>query len=208
MQTLDPSRFVPLNTTFPYEPPYSATDPVPTITTNITDSTTATAGTAAEDSYKVSLSTSATGGFLDFAKATLKDTASWEWTNKSSKTTTNGTSQSASVTVGGPAYGYTGPTVMKVYLDAVYKSFAFVLVPATSQEVAVKGTLALASGKPIGAAEVTLEQGGATYRTFTNPRGEYSFFGHITGPATIRGGGISRDIPASVETRVVPITVQ
>lgn len=196
----DPSRFVSLNTTFPYEPPYSAADPVPTITTTISDTSTVTTGTATEDMYKVGLSMSATGGFLDFAKATLKDTQSWGWTNRSSTSNTTSGSQSASVTIGGPAYGYNGPTVMKVYIDTLYKSFAFALVPANSQEVAVKGTLTDTAGKPIAAAEVTLQEGAAKYRTFTNSKGGYAFFGQIIGPATITGGGVSRELPQSTAT--------
>jgi hypothetical protein len=198
--TPDPSRFVSLNTTFPYEQPYSASDPVPTITTTISDSSTVSTGTSSEDTYKVGLSISATGGFLDFAKATLKDTSSWEWTNKSSTSSTTGGSQSASVTIGGPAYGYNGPTVIRVYIDTLYRSFAFALVPAGSLEVAVTGKLTDVAGKPIGATEVTLQEGAAKYRTFTNTKGEYSFFGHITGPATIQGGGVTRELPQATST--------
>src|SRR5262249_17515347 len=120
--TLDPNRFVSLNTTFPYEPPYSQTSPVPIVSVNISNSSTSTCGTGTQDTYGVGLTISATGNYLDFAKATLKDTANWEWTNQSSLTNTVGSSQSATLAIGGPAWGYTGGTVCKVYLDTIYNT--------------------------------------------------------------------------------------
>jgi hypothetical protein len=184
--TLDPNRFVSLNATFPYEPPYSANDPVPTVSFNISNSSVSTIGKGTEDTYNVGLSTSMTGDYLDFAKATFKDTTSWEWTNKSSLTSTAGSSQSATVTVGGPAYGYAGGTVMQVYLDVVYNTFAFALVSSTGQEVGLDGALLDRSGKPVPFTEVTLIENNIQHRTFTNAKGEYRFLGHISGPARIQ----------------------
>ena len=71
--TLDPARFRPLSTTFPYEPPLNSGDPVPTITTAISASSTETAGTETEDTFKVGLSITTTGDYLSLAKAALKD---------------------------------------------------------------------------------------------------------------------------------------
>lgn len=202
---LDPARFVPLNITFPYEPPLTATDPVPTVTTNITDASTQTVGTAVEDTYKVGLTISTSGDYLEFAKATLKDTASWEWTNKSSTSTATGTSQSATVTVGGPSFGYSGTTVIEVFTDTIYHTFAFALVPANLEEVGLKGTLVDNTGKPLGITEVSLAANGITRRTFTNARGEYVFFGPITGPAAIEAVGMKQVIPQSTSPRNVEL---
>lgn len=172
------------------------TDPVPAKTFNISDSSISTVGTATEDDYKVGLSVTAVGGFLDFAKATLKDTASWEWTSKSSQSATTGTAQSATVRVGGPAYGYSGATVMQVYFDTIYKTFAFAVVPASTQEAAVKGTLKAVNGTPLTETDVVLvESGIKKYRTFTNAKGEYTFFGDISGPATIQAAGVTKVVP-------------
>lgn len=198
---LDPQRFVSLSTTFPYEPPYAPSDPVPTTTFNVSDSSAATVGTTVADTYKVGLSMSASGGFLDFAKATLKDTSTWEWTNKTSQSSSTGTSQSATVTVGGPAYGYSGPTVMQVYLDSMYHTFAFVIVPAETLETAVKGTLTTSAGSPLPKTEVTLVENGKTHRTFTNGKGEFTFFGSITGPATVRAAGTTQTVRQAREVK-------
>jgi hypothetical protein len=138
----DPARFVQLNTTFPYEPPFSATDPIGTINTTISDSSTYTTGTSLEDSYKVGLSISGTGEFPGLAQAALKDTASWEWTNKTSQSVATGTTQSASVTIAGPSFSYTGPAVVvDVYIDTIYHTFAFALDPVNLKEATVKGTV-------------------------------------------------------------------
>jgi hypothetical protein len=58
-------------------------------------------------------------------EASLKVTTNFQWTNKSSSDTSDATSQSAAVIVGGPACGYVGPTDVLVYWDTVYNSFMF-----------------------------------------------------------------------------------
>jgi hypothetical protein len=63
------------------------------------------------------------------ANTTLQATGGWTWTNTNSTSTGSGTTQSASLTVGGPAYGYTGVTELAVYKDTIFNTFAFVLVP-------------------------------------------------------------------------------
>jgi hypothetical protein len=204
---LDANRYIALNTTFPYEPPYASTDPVPTITTNISDSSTSTTGSAVEDTYKVGLTISATGGFLDFAKATLKDTASWEWTNKSSVSSASGTSQSASVTVGGPAFGYTGPTVLRVYVDTIYHTFAFAVVPVEQEQVALKGVVLNAAGTPQPGVEVVVTENHTEHRVFTNARGQYAYVGSITGAATVRALGSTQSVPPANPIRAFDLRI-
>jgi len=192
---LDSRRYIALNTTFPYEPPYTSTDPVPTVSFSVSDSSISTVGSTTEDSYKVGLTMSATGNYLDFAKATLKDTLSWTWTNKSARSTSSGTSQSATVVVGGPAYGYVGNTLVEVYFDTIYKTFAFAIVPAAQREVAVKGTLADPKGSLLPWTEVTLVTDGTDYRTFTNSKGDFQFYGHLNGPSAIQAAGVTQTLP-------------
>jgi hypothetical protein len=199
--TVDPSRFVAANTMFPYEPPATPNDPVIPITTTISSSSTSTTGLTTQETYKVGLSLSGTAGFLDVVNSTMKNTATWTWTNTSSSSTSSGTTQSASLTIGGPAYGYAGATEVAVYTDTVYNTFAFVLVPAGSIEVGVKGTLKTAAGAPIPSAEVVLTENGVNHRTFTNARGEYIFFGHIRSPATVRASGITQAAPQADSPR-------
>lgn len=203
--TLDSARFVPINTTFPYEPPYASTDPVPTITTNITDSSTQTVGSEVDDTYKVGLSVSTSGNYLDFAKASLKDTASWEWTNKSSISNSTGTVQTASVTVGGPAFGYTGPTLMELYIDTIYHTFAFAVVPVQAQEASLKGAVVASTGAHLASTEVILTVNGIKHRTFTNSKGEYVFWGHAKGAATVQAAGVTRHLSDLNATKTLTI---
>lgn len=192
---LDPVRFVPANTMFPYEAPATPNDPVIPITTVISSSSTTTQGSISENSYKVGLSISGSAGFLGLAKTTLTNTDSWEWKNSSSATASVGTSQTASLTIGGPAYGYNGATEVAVYTDTIYHTFAFVLVPPSDLEISVKGTVFSRSGRRVPRTEVTLTQGGIKYSTFTNSRGEYAFFGPSNGPTTVQAAGFTQIIP-------------
>ncbi len=79
---------------------------------------------------KVQASIGGGGDFAGMASIKFKGTASWQWTNKSSLTHTTGTSQSAQLSLGGPAFGYGGPTATAVYYDNIYHTFAFELVNA------------------------------------------------------------------------------
>jgi hypothetical protein len=186
---LDPTRFQSLNFTFPYDPPFSPTDPVPTITYTQTSSTTSTVGSKVTDDYKVELTIHGEGSFFDLVKASVKNTDSWEWTYTSSQSTSTGTSEAATVTVGGPAYGYTGPVDMAVYFDSVYKTFAF--APVVNQPIGLRGTLMQASGEPMVGAEVSVVANRVLHRTLTNARGEWRFLGVMNGPCEVRGGRAS-----------------
>lgn len=203
--TIDPNRFVPLNTTFPYEPPYASTDPVPVITTTISDASTQTTTSEVTDTYTVGLTLSSTGSILDFEKDTLKDTASWEWTNKSTQSSSAESAQTASVTIGGPAFGYTGPTVLEVYEDQIYHTFAFNLEPLALEEIGLTGTVTGSDGMPIGNREVVLTSKRRTYRTFTDARGQYTFIGNITGPVTVQCAGQNTSVNQTGAARKLDI---
>lgn len=203
--SLDSPRYVSINTTFPYEPPYSQNDSVPTSTYNISNSLSKTIGKEADDTFKVQLSLSATGNFLTLFTLKIKDTASWEWTNKSSNTSSAGTSQSAQLTIGGPAYGYTGATVVQVYFDTIYKTFAFALVPGNAAEVALKGTLLTPSGAAAAYKQVSLSESGKKHLTFTNAKGEFTFYGDISGKATVQAHGVTQVIPQLQSTRSITL---
>jgi hypothetical protein len=189
---LDHTRYQSVNQTFPYEPPYSATDPVPTLAFNASYSTTSTSGSAATDDYKVSIT--AKGG-VDFGvyKASFQLDDSWDWTNTTSQSSSTGSTESATVTVGGPAFGYAGPTDIAVYYDTVYKSFLF--VPLQSGTLSLSGTLTNSNGTPVPRREVTVVANGTTYRTFTNAKGQYRFFGGISGPLVIHAGTVTAALP-------------
>jgi hypothetical protein len=187
----DSQRYAAVNTTFPYEPPLTATDPVPTVSTTISDSSTQSNGIETVDTYQVSLSAHADEDFLDFEKATLKDTLTWQWTNKSSSSLSSSSTQIASATIGGPGYGYNGPTVIKVYEDTIYHTFEFELQPLNMQEIALQGKVLNSQGEPLPYAEISLRTLSQVYKTFSNSKGVYAFYGHITEPGILTSGGKS-----------------
>jgi hypothetical protein len=190
----DPSRFKMLNTTFPYEPPLSSGGPVPTTTFTISSNSVASAATDITDTYKVGVSVTGSAGFLDLFSVKIKDALSWEWTNKSTQSSSSSSSQSASVTIGGPAFGYSGPTLMMVYLDTIYNSFAFAVVPAVNQPVALRGVLITSDGRPLSYTSVIMSRAGKDHFTITNAKGEFTFYGDKTGSARIRTLDIDRNI--------------
>jgi Carboxypeptidase regulatory-like domain len=176
---IDPNRFVLTTTSFPYEPPLHATDTVPTKTSVFTNATTSTTTQQVQTEYGVSVTVSAG---IQFLTTTLKTTGSLQWTNTSTSTQTTGSTQQASVTVGGPAFGYTGLTDILVYWDTIYQSFMFVF-PTGSPSAS--GTLTDSAGNPVPNQAITLTVGGITLSTFTNSRGQYNFYGAPPGQGTV-----------------------
>jgi hypothetical protein len=177
---IDPNRFVLTTHSFPYEPPLAAGDPVPTMTYTQTSATTATQSEQAQVQYGVSVSVSA--GIKTPFSASLKVTGSLQWTDTSTSTQVTGSSQSASVTVGGPAFGYTGPTDVQVYWDTVFSSWMFAFV---TESPAASGTVTDSAGNPVANQAVTLTVGGVTLSTFTSSSGGYNFYGGPQGQGTI-----------------------
>jgi hypothetical protein len=63
--------------------------------------------------------------FMDTLSADLKNSNTLTWTNQFSQATNNSQGQTASLSVTGPASGYTGPPQFVVYQDNVYGTFMF-----------------------------------------------------------------------------------
>ena len=177
--TPDPARYQALNFTFPYEPPFSATDPVPTTTFNVSNSSTATTNSSTTDDYKVDLTIHQEGNYLGLVKESMKTTGSWEWSSTATKSSSTGTTDSASVTVGGPAFGYTGSTDIEIYFDKIYKTFVF--APYVGPAASLKGTFLDANGKPQVLSAVSIISNGVEHHTLTNTRGDWKVFGKING---------------------------
>lgn len=169
------SRYVSLNTTFPYEPPYAPGDPVPTLNFTATYSSTNTSGSEVVNEYTAGVTWEGGLDFISLVQAKLKVESKWTWTDTKSLSTATGTMESASVTIGGPAFGYTGPTDMGVYYDLLYKSFLF--VPIEGAPPTVTGWVYSRSNRPVAGKQVLLAANGVTYRTFANADGEFRFFG-------------------------------
>jgi Domain of unknown function (DUF5050) len=168
---IDSNRYLPTTFSFPYLPPFSASDSVPTLSYNQQNTLTYVSGHSVQTEYEVAVT--AMAGIKD--KFGLKSTSTLTWTCASSTETTNESTQSASVTVGGPAFGYTGPTDVEVYWDTMFNSFMFAFAKDTP---AIAGQLKDHGGKALAHTPLT-------FSTFTGPKGEYSFHHVPAGSATL-----------------------
>jgi hypothetical protein len=196
---IDTSRFVPLNQTFPYDPD-SADVQTYTLTNDLASKVTS----QHTDDYQVGVSVEGTTDII-LAKDTLKVADTMDWTNTSTHGTSSEDKQSASFSVAGPSRGYAGPVSVDVFYDTMYGTFLFGFDPAsapigggapmapTRSQQTVTGLVKHAgTGGPAAHQAITLSQGGKTFRTFTNGRGQFTFF-HATpssgGQIVVNGKG-------------------
>jgi hypothetical protein len=196
---IDHNRFLLTTQSFPYEPPFGASDSVPTTTLSMQNSVTNTTTHKVDVQYGVKVTVSA--NIADLIE--LKATGSLDWTDSSSQSTSTGSTQSASVTVGGPAFGYAGPTNVLVYWDTVFHSFMFAL---TNEVPSAAGTLTDRLGKPVVHQLVRLAAGPLTFSTFTDARGGFRFYGAPPGQGRVIVG--ARELPAVIRPGAPHIAVQ
>ena len=198
--TPDPGRFQYTNNSFPYEPPLEAKDQQVTQKITLSHTINQTSGTSAQTEYSVGLNLESSANILDVVKATLKDENTWTWTDTVASSTSNGSTESATVVVGGPAFGYQGTTDnIDVYYDTIYKTFLF--WPVSSSSASLSGTIMADNGQPARHQEVIVYANGVRHRTFTNDRGQYHVFGRISGPLRIQTGTLVRELPQVPATR-------
>jgi hypothetical protein len=193
---IDPSRFLPTPQSFPYDPPLVAGDPVPLKKYNQTYQVTNQAEHKVTNTYTVNLS--ASGGLnLVVFKATLSVNDKLQWTDTSSQATTNASTNSASVTVGGPAFGYTSNNVdVLVYLDTLFNTFMFAF-PSAGVTPSVSGTLMGGDGHPAANAPIALTAAGKVYHGFTDSKGAYRFYGTAKGTVALSnpvGAGVGHGV--------------
>lgn len=181
---IDPKRFISTAFSFPYIPPPSASDPVPTMTYTQTSKITVTDTEESQTQYSVDVDVSV--GFQ--VLGALKVGGSLQWTDTRTSSQSNEVSQSATVTIGGPAFGYEGPTDVLVYWDTIFNSFMFAFA---TEAASASGTLLNSAGEPRTFQPLTLSVGGVTLRTFTDANGEYRFYGDIKGTGSIAVGNQS-----------------
>src|SRR5712691_11206012 len=145
--TPDPQRFQYTNNSFPYEPPLTAKDQQVTQKITLTHTINQTSGTATQTEYSVGLNVQTGATFADVVKATLKDENTWTWTDTLTSSLSNGSTESATIVVGGPAFGYQGTNDnIDVYYDTIYKTFLF--WPVSSSSASLSGTIMARSGQP------------------------------------------------------------
>lgn len=202
---VDPNRFATLNTTFPYEPPFAPGDPSPTFSFTATHEVTSTSTSTTTKEYTTGLTISGDTNFLQVFKTSLKADNSWTWTDENSHSDAVGSSESASVTIGGPSFGYTGPTDVAVYYDLIYKTFAFQFLPPSLQAAQVQGLVVSDSNAPVAGKEVAVVADGITYRTFTNAVGEFHVPGVRGAVTQLRVDGVQEALPRSLDPAVLAV---
>lgn len=184
----DPNRFSYVTSMY-YLAPLNPGDPVLVQTVTLTDTSASTAGNELDDTYSVALSLSdSSGPVSDLAKLDLKDTNTWEWTNKTSRSTTDTSNVGAVATIGGPSAPYDGPSECDIYVDTLYHTFAFTLVPAGSRDTTLEGKVVDSRGKPMANASVVLVENGVSHPTVTNAKGQYVFYVPWRGSAHVVSG--------------------
>lgn len=165
---IDPDRFLLTTQSFPYIPPYSPTDSVPSQTYTQQNIVTNTDAHTTEVSYTVSAKIKGTV----LVKASVEGTL--EWKNSSSTENTRIGSQSATVTVTGPAFGYTGPTDVLVYWDTIFSTFMFAF---PEEPPTHSGILRDGNGVPIAFTPVKVSIGAHVFEAITGPDGSYRLWG-------------------------------
>lgn len=193
--SIDTNRFIPTNTSFPYE--LATTSEPYTMSNDLTNKS--SSSVTAEDDYSVSVKS---GFSVGIASASLTISSSFSWTNTSSYGTTTESKQQASTTIAGPSTNWAGGTNIDVYYDTVYSSFLFAFDPdsvptARDMRASVKGNITNA-GQPVAHEEVLLTVGGQKFRTYTNAQGAYYFYRKPRGAASIAIRGLSRPISIGV----------
>lgn len=182
-------RFVSLRTTLPYQPPPQG-QTVPVQTYGIDASTLDTHSDTTESSHKLGVTAEGSLSFLTVWKTSLETKDSWTWTDTNTTATSEGATQKMSLTMGGPAFGYTGPTNMAIYFDTLYQTFVF--VPFEIPTGTLHGVVMSDTGRPIAGQEVNATVRGVEYRTYTDANGEYRFGSKFTGPIDLRVGAVAQ----------------
>ncbi len=184
----DPARYL-LRDYLTYEPDDLQTSQVYTLSN---DSTT-TSTTTAQDQVSLGLSITASGGFTDWLKVSLKDSASWTWTNGSTHADSTDWSESASATVVNPSLSYSGATDIAVYWDTIYRTFLFMPVGVGAPPT-LGGSVMASNGQPIAGADVTVTTGTARVHAFTDRKGAYRVYDLPAGGAQVAVGATSQAV--------------
>ncbi len=173
---IDPERFLLIPRSFPYTPPFRPEGEPSKTTYTLSSSEVQTNTREVQSEYTVGMKVG-----IKF----LENSNELTWTSTNSEERSSAQSQSASVTVGGPAYGYNGPTTILVYWDTLYSSYMFAF-PTTS--ASLTGMLHDESGQPAAYESVTLTLDDYQFSTFTDGLGEYRFYDTPAGQGTISFG--------------------
>jgi hypothetical protein len=121
---LDPSRFK-FQTEIPYEP-VAIKGQNPTSTKYVVNKTITSAwANTANVSYTVKMDASGGVDFFGLLSAKLTVANSFTWTQNNQFSSSQGSTVSALTSITQPAFEYTGPTVLNIYLDTIFNTFVF-----------------------------------------------------------------------------------
>ena len=203
---IDTGRFVQASVTLPYEPPIAKGDQPPSAQLSLTNETTHSQGSTSQSSYAVGFTIKASSPvvFASWLSANLSQTNTYTWQDTSQTTSTSSATQSASVTMTGPSFGYTGATDIAVYVDTIYNTFLFAPMPASAAP-SIVGVVTDAHGAPVVGLEVVATTAAGRRRTMTGASGAYRVYGAPAGLAQVSVGGVSH--PVSVGAARVQQTV-
>jgi hypothetical protein len=125
---IDPSRYqLPPNNIFPYEPPLEAGDKPSTQVAALLRDTTNRSTDKRTTSYSVGFSVSAGVSFFSLfsSKVTVANTLTFAMSTSTTLAST--TTVGETITIGQPLFGYNGPTVLRAYVDKIWKTYLFKL---------------------------------------------------------------------------------
>ncbi len=125
---IDLNRYLPTENTISYNPPSSPGGSIQFSDITMENVSSQTLSETKEVTYEVGFSVSSEAGFGDLFNLSLEVNNKFTWTNNSTLGTSTLSSQSATATIGGPAYGYTGSNVVQVYWDTVFNTFMFAFI--------------------------------------------------------------------------------
>ena len=204
---VDTTRFVQTTTSFPYEPPYEAGDVPLSYQLTLTNETTSSSTSSHEKQYKVGVEVSGGNKFTEWAGLSLKVSSEFTWTNSRQTTSSTTSTESATVKVTGPSFGYTGPTNLAVYYDTLYKTFMF---KAITYPEDVGGLVLDVRGLPVAHQLVTMTVNGVRHQTVTGLDGSYKFFDAPTGRAELKVDDVAQPVDIAPRARIAaqPITVR
>ena len=204
---LDLNRFRPTTWILPYEPPLHAGDLCPSITATLKNEYASEDAKSTQDEYSVSADMS-----VGVDKIwNVKMEGQMTWTSGETDTSSQGSTQSAALTLVCPSVGYTGPTQFQVFWDVVYATFVFMPYDPSAMQITQRGVVVDHEGKPLAGVPVDLQYGRHMYHTFTTSSGRYSFIGlkRLANPS-VQSGTISvRAVRQEVGLRsATPVTVR
>jgi hypothetical protein len=116
--------------TFAYEPPPLGGQPA-TEKFSLQYQQTSISGQSKTDEYQSTFSIAGAGNILSWLKGNLQNQTMVTLSSQFALQNTDTTTQTASLSLVGPCFGYTGPSDVQVYQDNVYGTFMFAFVANT-----------------------------------------------------------------------------